>query len=137
MSLVMPPDMEMWATTYLREKLTDVTGLQIDNKVPSDYRGESPLVTIRDDSGSQTEIVTYERSLGVTIYMGALQDVEGARNLARRVYALLTDPMIALEENPITAVDYDGCNGPYQITDSQHAASQYLTVAYSVVGEIL
>lgn len=137
MSLVMPPDMEMWATTYLREKLIDVTGLQIDNKVPSDYRGGFPLVTIRDDSGAQTEIVTYERSLGVTIYMGTLQDVEGARNLARRVYALLTDPMIALEANPITAIDYDGCNGPYQITDSQHAASQYLTVAYSVVGEIL
>lgn len=133
---MMPPDLEYFLTGYLRERLSDVKALQVDDKVPSEYRGEYPLVVVRDDSGPQTSIATYDRSLGITVYMGRPQNVKPCRDLARRIYTLLSSrDTITASGSPIAAVVRDGFNGPYTVSDAQEAAAQYLTVAYSAVGE--
>lgn len=50
---VISPDIEQWLCDYLRDRVYDVEGLQFDNRKPEAYRGDYPLVTIRDDSGSR------------------------------------------------------------------------------------
>lgn len=131
--LLVPPDIEAFLTSYLRA----VLGVEVDNKQPDEWTGSSPLVVVRDDGGSKTGLTTFDRSVGVTAYAGSRQDTKPAMELAQRAYAALTCPTIAAEKgSPIAAVVDEGCNGPYRVGDDHDASACYLTVEYSVVGEI-
>lgn len=46
--MVTPPDIELWLCEWLRSNIKDVTGLQVGNREPEDYRGEHPLIVVRD-----------------------------------------------------------------------------------------
>lgn len=132
---VAPPDLELFATGYLRSAL----GVECGNKHPDDWSAPAaPLIVVRDDGGSKTGPVTFDRSMGVTVYAGARQDSKSSGDLARRAFAVLTSPAIVRADgSPIAAVVDDGCNGPYPTTDDHDASAHYLTVEYSVVGEII
>lgn len=130
-----PPDTELFLSSLLRTELKGIQNLQVDNKVPTDYRGEYPIIVLRDDGGEQTSLLTYDRSIGVTLYWSKPQNIKPVRDLARKVYAILTDDNLADMDGPIAAINRDGCNGPYTVPDEQRAATQYLTVEYSTVGE--
>lgn len=128
-----PPDLELFLTGYLRA----VLGVECGNKQPSGWDGSTPLVVVRDDGGAKTGAVTFDRSVGVTVYAGTRQDTAPALALARRAYAALTSPTIAWEKgSPVAAVVEEGCNGPYRVDDDHDASACYLTAEYSVVGEI-
>lgn len=130
---VAPPDLELFLTGYLRA----VLGIECDNKQPDGWDGSTPLAVVRDDGGQKTGLVTFDRSVGVTVYAGTRQDTQPAMELARRAYAALTSPTIAWEKgSPIAAVVDEGCNGPYRIDDDHDASACYLTAEYSVVGEV-
>lgn len=137
MSMVTPPDMETWLCSYLRERIDDISGLQFDNQRATDYDGSYPLVVIRDDGGSQSERITFDRSVGVTVTGWTRTNDAPCKTLARRVYALLTDPdtIPFADGSPVVSIEETGCNGPYPVTDDQPCACYYLTVEYTAVGD--
>ena len=138
MSMVTPPDIELWLCEWIRSNIKDVSGLQVGNREPEDYRGEYPLIVVRDDGGGQSDRVVFDRSVGVTVRGWTRSNSKPCADLARRVYALLTaDPEILqgfAEGSPILAIDESGCNGPYPVGEDMNVARYYLTAEYSVSG---
>ena len=68
MASVIPPDLELFLTGWLRSNITDVAGLQVGNRIPDGYDGSYPLVVVRDDGGTQSaDRVTFDRSIGVNV----------------------------------------------------------------------
>ncbi|WP_223149220.1 hypothetical protein [Changpingibacter yushuensis] len=132
------PDMELWLCAYLRSVLADEgVDAQVSNKEPDSLKLplSKPLVVIRDDSGTRQSAVTFDRSIGVSILAGTRQDDKASNDLARRIAGILSDDEIAMVPgSPIAAVDWDGCNGPYAVTETLNVARRYLTVQYTVVG---
>jgi hypothetical protein len=135
--IVTPPDMETWLCSHIRTIAPAIPGLQVDSTVPDGYRGEYPLIRVRDDSGAKTSAVTFDRSIGVSVYTGSKQDAKPGMDLARTLMARLmdADAISTAPGSPIAAVEQDGCNGPYSATDSQDTAVSYFTLEYSVVGD--
>ena len=120
---VISPDIEQWLCDYLRDRVYDVEGLQFDNRKPEAYRGDYPLVTIRDDSGSGDGLAQFDRSIGVNIYGWTRAHDKPCKDLARRIQALLMDDAIASAENsPVIAVDHSQCNGPYVVPENEPTA---------------
>ena len=134
--IYLPPDMELWLTTWLRARLN---GVRVTNKEPADLSTplSQPLVIIRDDGGPQLDMRTFDRSLGVTILAGSKTNDRPANDLARLVYAHLTSPDIIDDTtSPICDITETGCRGPYAVADDHDYARRYLTVEYTVTGTI-
>jgi hypothetical protein len=138
--------MELFLTGYIRSQLTDaITFAAVGNREPS-FDGTNPtviplvkpIVVVRDDSGAAGELrATFDRSIGVSVLAGTKSDMKPANDLARLVYAILTDPdIIEADGSPIATIDYDGCNGPYAVTEEIDVARRYMTVEYTVVGSL-
>lgn len=137
---MVPPDMELWATAYLRDRLTALGhDVEVSNKEPASLGASSmtkPLIVVRDDSGAQTSAVTYDRSLGISVLSGTRQDDQEAGYLARLVMSIMADDSVAeADGSPVAAVELDGCRGPYSVAETQDLHRKYMTVEYSVVGE--
>ncbi|CED90261.1 Hypothetical protein AAM4_0366 [Actinomyces succiniciruminis] len=136
MTRILPPDMELWLTGYLRAALeADGEDVEVDAKEPDELTTplERPLIIVRDDSGARTESITFDRQVGVSVLAGTRTDDREARRLARLVYAIATDPDVALAAgSPVAAVT--GANGPYAVAEDQDVSRRYFTVSYSVVG---
>ena len=138
--MMLPPDIELWATAYLRGRLSYLGhDVEVSNKEPAALDASSmtrPLVGVRDDSGAQTSVVTYDRSLGISVLSGTRQDDQGTGDLARLVMAVMSDDSVAeADGSPVAAVVRDGCKGPYSVAETQDLHRKYMTVEYSVVGE--
>lgn len=138
MSVVLPPDLEAWLCDYLRDKLEpSYSTILVHVREPDDYNGSYPLVVVRDDGGSQSNRVLFDRSIGVTVRYGSRTLPGDCRDLAARIYGLLTDPEIcSLDGSPIAAIEEDGCNGPYFVAEDADIARSYLTVEFSAIGDI-
>lgn len=139
MASVIPPDLELFLTGWLRSNITDVAGLQVGNRIPDGYDGSYPLVVVRDDGGTQSaDRVTFDRSIGVNVLGWTRNDTKPCRDLAARVYGLLTgEPGILIgfaEGSRICAVVSDGCNGPYPVCEDAAWCRYYMTVEYSTAG---
>lgn len=137
MTAVLPPDLEAWLCDYLRGQLKPSLGtIRVANREPDDYDGTYPLVVVRDDGGSQSNRVLFDRSIGITVRYGSRSASGPCRDLAARIYGLLTDPEIcSLDGSLIAAVEEDGCNGPYFVAEDANIARCYLTVEFSAIGE--
>jgi hypothetical protein len=95
MTAVLPPDLEAWLCDYLRGQLKPSLGtIRVANREPDDYDGTYPLVVVRDDGGSQSNRVLFDRSIGITVRYGSRSASGPCRDLAARIYGLLTDPEI-------------------------------------------
>lgn len=135
MSIYLPPDLEAFLTGWLRQRIPDIS---VGNKEPSKLTTPlpKPLVVVRDDSGMKTGLATWDRSVGVSVLAGFKAYDKPANDLARLVYAYLTDDTItAYPGSPIAAVLGEGCTGPYAVQDDQDVARRYMTIEYSVTGE--
>lgn len=138
MDLVAPPDLELWVIQYLADELADVPDLTVTNMIPDDYDGVTPMISVRDDGGSQYEGGMFERRLGVGICYGSYENPKPCRELAARVYALLTDPYLhAVLGSPVVRPVLEQCNGPYRITTQMRASREYIIVDYMVSGDII
>lgn len=133
---VLPPDLELWATGYLRAVLTarghDV---EVSNKEPAEGIFPASLVVLRDDGGPKTSIVSSTRTLGISVIAGTRRNDAPARTLARLVFAVMTDeslPMLGGPGNPVAAVTDSW--GPYPVDESQDRTRMYASVEYVVVG---
>jgi hypothetical protein len=139
--MITPPDMELWATQYLRGCLTSLGyDIEVSNKEPESLSAADmtrPLVVIRDDSGPQESAVTYDRSLGISVLWGSRQDDKETGDVARLIMALMADDGIAeAQGSPVASVEHDGCNGPYSVSEQQDLHRKYMTVEYTIVGTI-
>ena len=137
MTAVLPPDLEAWLCAYLRSQLKPSHGtIHVSNREPDDYNGSYPLVVVRDDGGSQSNRVLFDRSIGITVRYGSRSAPGPCRDLAARIYGLLTDPEIcSLDRSPIAGIDEDGCNGPYFVAEDANIARCYLTLEFSAIGK--
>lgn len=135
--MIQPPDIELWLCDWLRSNITDVDGLQVGNREPADYVGSYPLIVVRDDGGGQTDRVLFDRSIGVTVKGWTRSSPYKCKQLARRIYANLTDDGILQNQSagPILAVDESSCNGPYAFDDDNECACYYMTFRYVLDGE--
>ena len=137
MTAVLPPDLEAWLCAYLRSQLKPSHGtIHVSNREPDDYNGSYPLVVVRDDGGSQSNRVLFDRSIGITVRYGSRSAPGPCRDLAARIYGLLTDPEIcSLDSSPIAGIDEAGCNGPYFVAEDANIARCYLTLEFSAIGK--
>lgn len=136
--IVLPPDVSLWATQYLRHHLTDIPHLQVDTSEPPGYDATYPLVVVNDIPGSCIARVTYDWTLAVTVRMGTRQDTKPCYELAARIMGLLTaDPTVQLTAgSPVCEIVDDSTTGPSLVTEDHDTARYYLTVDYTVYGRI-
>lgn len=134
---VAPPDIELFLTGYLRERAT-ARGASVDvgNKEPTDLDLDSPdQIVVRDDGGPRLDWTSFERSVGVSVLAGTRQHDWPANELAREVFTDLTDEAILTwPGSPIASIEWDGCNGPYAVTEQADKARRYMTVQFTVIG---
>ncbi|WP_140555388.1 hypothetical protein [Bifidobacterium sp. UTCIF-39] len=135
--MIIPPDVEQWLCNHLRTQITDIPRLQIGNREPPDYDGTHPLIVIRDIPGPRTAIIAYDWAIGVTIRGWARDNPKPCKDLARRVLAILTDDpaIITAPNSPIAAINHTSGPTP-PAGDTSPAARYYLTVDYTIAGEI-
>lgn len=138
MTRVTAPDLELWLTSYVRSVLAaEGVSAQVSNKEPASlYLPLSkPLVVIRDDSGPRLSVVSFDRSIGVSVLAGTKTNDQPANDLARLAMAILMDEsIISAEGSPVAAITWDGCNGPYAVIEELDVARRYGTVEFVVVG---
>lgn len=135
---VTPPALEMWLTGYVRDlAATEGKSVSVSNKEPDTLRVPlaKPLIVIRDDSGSRLGWTTFDRSIGATVLAGTRQNDKPADDLAQWLAAVLMDDAIILAPgSPITSIEWDGCNGPYAVSEPVDLARRYSTIQYVVTG---
>lgn len=138
MARVTPPDLEVFLTGYLRARAAVRGGVvpKVGNKEPYDLVIGSPdQIVVRDDSGPRESAVTFDRSVGVSVLAGTKAHDKPANDLAREVFADLTDDAILTwAGSPIASIEWDGCNGPYAVPEQLDKARRYMTVQYTVIG---
>ncbi len=135
---VTPPDLELFLTRYLRERASARgDDVRVGNKESADLKVTDPdQIVVRDDSGSRSGWTSFDRAAGVSVLAGTRQYDFPANELARDVFADLTDEAILTwPGSPIAGIDWDGCNGPYAVPEQADKARRYMTVAYSVIGD--
>ena len=137
MAGLLPPDLEAWLCGFVRDVVLPGAGLDaaVSNKEPADGVFPAALVVIRDDSGPRASIVTQTRSVGVSVLAGTRLLDAPAIDLARPVFAALTDealPVVGGRSCPIAAVT--GFYGPYRVAEPQDRTRVYFTAEYAVVG---
>lgn len=143
MTVVQPPDLELWLCTYLRAELAAgaITDVEVDNREPFEAAASFPekLIVVRDDSGDQTSVVSWERQLGISILAGTKIYDRPAVELARRVFGILTEDdgtALALADgSPI--VTLLSARGPWRIDEPQDRTRMYMTIEYVVAADLL
>ena len=135
---VTPPDIELWLVGHVRAcAVADGLDIEVGNKEPSSLRLplSRPVLIIRDDSGGRLGYTTFDRSIGASVLAGTKQNDKPANDLARWLTSVLLDDALPLVEgSPVVAVDWDGSNGPYAVTETLDVARRYLTAQYVVAG---
>lgn len=126
---VLFPDVEMWATGYLRaalaarsEPVTD--GVKVGVKVPKQRPGR--FVTVRRDGGPRLDVVREAARLGVNVWALTEKD---ASDLAALVRALLG---ASAGEGPVLRARE--LSGPSPIADESGQPRMFLVVELTVRG---
>lgn len=142
MSVVLPPDVLTFLIPHVQEAAdNDLFGvsLEIGDAVPTDFELPvatpllMPLAVFRDDGASPASSITFAWTGAVTVYANSKLE---SRQVARGLYGFLSADLLAeIVDSPITAVDLEMFNGPYEIPDAQPVPAYYFTIAYSTVGD--
>lgn len=125
---VLWPDMEAWATDYLRTRLAAraepyASGVTVGTRVPTTMPAR--MVTVRDDGGSRGD-VTRPTTLGVNVWAATDADCS---DLTRLVLALLE---ASAGHGPVVACG--GTNGPFPVPEDSGKPHRYLSVTLTVTG---
>jgi hypothetical protein len=135
---VTPPNLMLWLTGYVRARAAaESISVAVGNKEPPKLTLPlaKPLILLRDDSGPRLSQVTFDRSIGASVLDGSKLNDTPAEELSLWLAGVLFDKGIALVDgSPIASVEFDGCNGPYPVTESLDVARRYLVAQYTVVG---
>lgn len=123
------PDVEMWATTYLRAALSGrpesfASNVYVSNSVPDTRRDR--MVVVRRDGGPRLDTVREAARLGVRVWATSEPD---ATDLARLIRALL---WMAPDGNPVCKVN--DLSGPSPVADESKQPLRFFTVELIVRG---
>lgn len=134
---VLPPDVAMFLTGFIRRELTlraepYCKSVYVSNKFAPASPPRDRQVVVRDDGGPDTSVITSEPAVGVTILAKTEADANG---LARLVKALVRDCAGMDPGNPVAAVI--ASSGPYEVPEESTSHRRYMTFTFSVVGEPL
>lgn len=138
--LIVPPDCELFLTSWLRQQLTSAGySCTVGVREPDEatFPLATPHVTILDTGGGQQESLnTFGRSIGYTVIGGTRRNSQATRDLARYVYALVTSEELCLAPgSPFLAVDRTaGTVGPYNVADEADTTRVYMSIEYTVRG---
>lgn len=122
--VVVFPDLELWATGYLRTAL----GAEADHVGNQDDTSAAKRVVVRRDGGPQLSPVTEDARLGVRVFAPTEQE---ATDLARLTQAHLA---ASVGQGPVRR--YRGLSGPSALPDPS-GPMRYLTCELTVVGSSL
>ena len=127
--VVIFPDVDLWATGYLRSALAAraepyAAGVKVAVTVPATRPAR--LVVVRRDGGPRLDVARETARLGVRVWAGTEQD---ATDLARLVAALL---WAAPDGNPVLKVTQT--SGPSPVPDSSGQPLRYLTFEVTTRG---
>lgn len=140
MTRVIHADLEAYLVQRFRAELAArpepyCQGVIVDNKEPSGTTFPKRLLVVRDDGGADTELVTGERDVGLSVLAGTKENPKECVDLALMVHAIARD-LAGLEPgNPIAAVTQSG--GPYPVPEQQQRARRYIPITVSVVASAL
>lgn len=139
---VLPPDVVLWLTGWLRAELEALTarypvceGAVVRDKEPTDGVFPEKLIVISAFTALDTSVITSENDYGVSTLAGSRENPKPADDLARIVHALMKDSAGMQPGNPIAAVL--ASNGPYAVPEDQPRARRYSTYTLSTVGSPL
>jgi hypothetical protein len=134
----MPPELITWLMGYVSSAAAadgfdvDVVGAEPEELALPLPR---PLIVIRVDPGSRLDWTTFDRSVGASVLGGSKNAPTPIFDLALWLASVLFDDELPLAPgSPIARVDFDGCNGPYGVTEELDVARQYMTAQYVVEG---
>lgn len=127
--VVVQPDVELWATGYLRAALGDrgeafASDVLVSNTVP--VPRQPRMVVVRRDGGPRLDVVREAARLGVRVWAGSEQD---ATDLARLVAALL---WAAPDGAPVVRVTQPGGISP--VADESKQPLRYMTFEITTRG---
>lgn len=123
------PDLELWASAYLRAGLVSWSARVGRRWPPADGTATGYDVVVRDDSGPSGQF-TADRNLAVTVIGPEGSHAETGR-VAERVAVLLR----ASPEDPSTPVARcTTVRGPYAVDSDSRRPAFYLTADLRVVG---
>lgn len=127
------PDIEAWATAYLRAAITSgwaatFPGLYVSNSVPSPRRDF--MVIVRRDGGTEDGLLDRPR-VSARVWGDTEQS---ATDLARIVKALFN---AAADGDPVVYVPKRSSTGPYPVADESGQPMRYLSVELHVRGDEL
>lgn len=131
---VLPPDVELFLTGFVRRELAARSDAFCrDVFVSNEFAPASPprkrQVVVRDDSGPDTSVITSEPAVGVTILA---ESKLVTNDLARMVKAIIRDCPGPDPGNPIAAVV--ASTGPYVVPEESTSHRRYMTFTFSAVG---
>jgi len=122
------PDVELWATTFLRAALAarpeSFSNAYVSNAVPQSRRDR--MVIVRRDGGPRVTVATEAARLGVRVWGKTEKDVT---DLTRLVRALLTN---AADGNPVCRVE--DLSGPSAVPDESGQPLRFFTLELTVRG---
>jgi hypothetical protein len=127
--IILFPDVELWASEYLRTALTGrgepyAAGAYVSNAVPATRRPR--MVIVRRDGGPRLDLIREAARLGVNVWAETDRD---ATDLARLVAALL---WAAPDGNPVLRVTQNA--GPTPVSDVSGKPIRYMTFELTVRG---
>jgi hypothetical protein len=135
---VMPPELVTWLMGYVSDAAAaDGIDLDVVGAEPEDLALplSRPLIVIRIDPGSRLDWTTFDRSVGASVLGGTKNAPTPIIDLGLWLASVLFDDELPLAaDSPIVRVDFDGCNGPYAVTEDLDVARQYMTAQYVVEG---
>jgi hypothetical protein len=134
--LIIHDDLELFLCSWYRARIAAqpepvCQGVTVNRT----EQGKPREVVIRDDGGPQTSFLTGERSVGVSILAGTVQNPKDAKDLARIVYALRSQIPSGDPANPVSAV-LDSTS-PVMVPESTEKARVYFTLTLAVAGRPL
>lgn len=131
----LPPDIELWATGYLRDHLVKIPHLQVDIRTPEDYTGSYPLIVVRNDGGSKDEFTRYTYDLTVNVYSGNRSNPAACQKLANKTFTLLTDidQLLNSPDSPVLSVDIDNCTIPHVVPHDESYCHYTFVISLRVV----
>lgn len=135
---VTPPNVVLFLTGHVRHLAAEEDiEVEVSNKEPADLTVPltRPLIVLRDDGGARLDWTTFDRSIGASVLAGSKRHDAPAIDLATWLASVLHDDELPhVEGSPIASVEFDGCTGPTNASETLDVTRMYLTAQYVATG---
>lgn len=142
MTLVVPADVVLWLTGWLRSRLEVLAGtfgycsdVVVRDREPSEGEFPARLVVVSLAASVDTSVITTHVDVSLSTLAATKENPQECDDLARMVHALMRDSPGRQPGNPIAAVV--ASNGPYPVPEDQPRARRLSTFTLATVGTVI